>query len=131
MDKKQLEHLNCTKAEIRFLTAEIEHWPEGIVTDYYYDYPNGQKRVRPLIGYADCSGLKRLLDEKLKTLQTEIEQMEQYLDTIDDTEIRAILRLRYRNGLTLQQIGDELGYELSTVSKKITAFWKESNNSNK
>ena len=130
MDKQQLEHLNCVKAEIRFLTKEIENWPEGIVTDYYFDYPNGQKRVRPLIGVADCSGLKLLLDAKLQALQSEIEQMEQYLDSIEDTEIRSILRLRYRNGLTLKQVGDELGYELSTVSKKIKAFWEQSNNSN-
>lgn len=124
MDKARLEHLNCTKAEIRFLTAEIENWPEGIVTDYYYDYPNGQKRVKPLMGYADCSGLKLLLDAKLQALQNEIEQMEQYLDTIEDTEIRSILRLRYRNGLTHEQIGNELGYERSVISRKINDFWR-------
>lgn len=124
MDKAKLEHLNCTKAEIRLLTAEIQNWPEGIVVDFYYDYPNGHKRPRPLIGYADCSGLKRTLEIKLATLQAEIEQMERYLDTIEDTEIRAILRLRYRNGLSFEQIGNELGYDRSTVGKKLNEYWR-------
>lgn len=124
MDKKQLEHLNCTKAEIRFLTKEIEEWPEGIVTDYYYDYPNGQKRVRPLIGVADCIGIKRRLDEVLADLNREVQQMEDFLADIDDTELRAILRLKYRNGLTHEQIGNELGYERSVITRKINDFWR-------
>lgn len=124
MDKKQLEHLNCTKAEIRFLTKEIEGWPEGIVTDYYYDYPNGQKRVRPLIGVADCAGIKRRLDQVLADLNREVQQMEDFLANIDDTELRAILRLKYRNGLTHEQIGQELGYEKSTITKKVNEYWK-------
>lgn len=129
MDKARMEHLNCTKAEIRLLTCEIMNFPEGVVNDYYYDYPNGQKRVRPLIGYADCSGLKRRLEGQINTLQDEIEQMENYLDTIQDTEMRSILRLRYRNGLTTDQIGKELGYEGSTIRKKLNGFWKDSHNS--
>ncbi len=119
MDKKQLESLKPIKAEIKSLTREIENWPEGIVSDFYYDYPNGQKRVRPLVGLADCSHLKRQLDEKLEQLQIEVSRMEDYLDTIEDGEMRAILRLRYRNGLTLTEIGNELGYDRSTIGKKL------------
>lgn len=131
MDKARLEHLNCLKAEYNALLKEVQNWPEGIVTDFYYDYPNGHKRPRPLIGIADCSGLKRTLDDKLTTLQTEIEQVEQYLDTIEDTEIRAIFRLRYRNGLKISQIGQELGYDKSVISRRIKAYWSTCNQNNK
>jgi hypothetical protein len=125
MDKKQLEHLSATKAEIRLLTCEIMNFPEGLVTDYYYDYPNGEKRVRPLIGYADCSGLKRRLQGQIDTLNDEIEAIENYLATVEDTEMRAILRMKYRNDMTSEQIGKEMGYEGSTIRKKLNKYWRE------
>lgn len=124
MNKKQLESLKPIKVEIKSLTREIENWPEGIVSDYYFDYPNGQKRVRPLVGYADCSHLRRGLKAKLDELQRAVADMEEYLDTVEDEEVRAILRLKYRNGLTQEQIGNELGYDKSTISKKLKEFWR-------
>jgi len=131
MNKKQLESLKPIKVEIKSLTREIENWPEGIVSDFYYDYPNGQKRVRPLVGLADCSHLRRDLKAKLDELQQAVAEMEEYLDTVEDEEMRAILRLKYRNGLTLEQIGNELGYDKSAISRKLKAHWESCNKCNK
>ncbi len=119
MDKHQLEHLNCIKAEIKVLTREVENFPQGIVSDYCYTYPNGQKRVTPIVGLADCRHIKKRLDLKLKALEEELEAIEDYLETVEDTEMRAILRLKYRNGMTHTQIGQELGYDQSVISKRI------------
>lgn len=123
MDEQRLDNLRALKAEIRYRTKEIENWPQGIVTDYYYDYPNGQKRVKPLLGVADCSGLKRKLQGKIEALEREINAIEDYLATIPDPEMRAILCMRYRYGLTHQQIGEEIGYERSVISRKIKQFF--------
>ena len=131
MDRQQLEHLNCIKAEIKVLTKEVENYPQGIVTDYYYDYPNGEKRVRPLIGLADCRHIKKRLQAQLEALEAEINAIEDYLETLEDIEMRAILRLRYRCNMKLEQIGDELGYDRSTIGKKLSEFWKDSHISHK
>ena len=131
MDKAKLEHLNCIKAEIKVLTKEVENFPQGIVSDYCYTYPNGQKRVTPIVGLADCRHIKKRLDLKLKALEEELEAIEDYLETLEDEEMRAILRLKYRNGMTNEQIGQELGFEKSTITKKLIEHWKDSPNSPK
>ncbi len=119
MNEARLENLRTLKAEIKYRTKEIENWPQGMVVDYYYDYPNGQKRVKPLIGNADCNYLKKRLEAKIEALEAEIQAVEDYIESIEDTETRTILTLRYRYGLNLEQIGKELNYERSAVGKKI------------
>ena len=43
--------------------------------------------------------LRRQLQRKIDRIQEEVEAMELWLDNVDDTEMRMILRLRYRDGL--------------------------------
>ena len=122
MELETLKGLSSLKAEIRSITREIENFPQGIVSDYAYSYPNGVKKVIPLVGYADCSHIRKRLQIKLDELQDRLEEMEDWLDTLEDCELAAIVRMKYRNGLTLEQIGDELGYDRSTVGKKVKQF---------
>jgi len=42
-----------------------------------------------------------------------------------DLEIKTILSMKYINGLTDEQIGNQLGFERSTISKKIEKFFVE------
>ncbi len=119
-----MEQLRSIKAELKYRTIEIENWPQGLVVDFCYDYPNGKKRVRPLIGIADCSGLKNRLQERIAELERERNAVENYLASLPDQELRSILSLRYIYGLTHQQIGKEMGYEKSTITKKINGHWR-------
>jgi DNA-directed RNA polymerase specialized sigma24 family protein len=125
MNEQRLQNLRALKAEIKVRTKEIENWPQGIVTDYYYDYINAQKRVKPLIGLADCDHLKKRLQAKIEALEAEILAVENYLDSIEDKEMATILYMRYSRGMKQEDIGKELGYERSAIAKKITEFWRE------
>lgn len=49
-------------------------------------------------------------------------RMERFIDEIESSEIRLILRLRHIKGLSWEKIGQEMGYEGSTVRKKYGRF---------
>lgn len=46
-----------------------------------------------------------------------------FIESVDDLEIKEILNQRYLEGKTYEQIGDDLGYEQSTIRKKLDAFF--------
>lgn len=45
--------------------------------------------------------------------------IECFIEGLDDLEYKTILRLKYIDRKTDQEIGDELGYDRSTIAKKI------------
>jgi len=124
MNEQRLEQLRSIKAELKYRTIEIENWPQGLVVDFCYDYPNGKKRVRPLIGMGDCSGLKTQLQQRIDELERERIAVEKYLESLPDQELRSMLTLRYVYGLTHQQIGKEIGYERSVITRKIQHYFE-------
>ena len=42
---------------------------------------------------------------------------------LDDLEIKEILNLKYIDGMTHEQIGEVMGYDQSSISKKIDAYF--------
>ena len=125
MNKKDLKNIRKLKVEIAQLQKEIDNWPTGIVSDWAKDYRHGEPRTISIVGEADCSHLKKRLEQKLGELQERLLDMEAWVDTVEDSEIKAILRLKYRNGMTYEQIGEELGYTAVGIRQKISRFWKK------
>lgn len=83
------------------------------VTDDYNKYLDEQMRLRKELNNA----LERLQHERLA--------MERFLQTIDDSEIRLIVRLRCINNMSWREIGNKLNSDRTTVSKKFYKFWEE------
>ena len=54
-----------------------------------------------------------------------IREMEEWIEDIDDAEMRTIIRFYYRDGKTQQEIGSILGYDQSIISRKLKLFWKQ------
>ena len=51
--------------------------------------------------------------------------LENWLDNVPDPELRDILRLQYINGLTQEEIAQELGYSVITIKRRLRAFWEK------
>lgn len=134
MTKDRLKKLRALIKEAEHLQNEINtvrFYPHELVADTYKDYRTGYPHVRVESGYGDSgytARQQRLYDKLLRQLQSiqeEREVMCGWLNSVDDPELRDILRLQYINGLTQEQIADELGYSIRTIKRRLHEFWKD------
>ena len=129
MDKERLKKLRSLIKEAEHLEIEIEEtrwFPKEPVADSAKDYRTGYPHVFTQEGYGDANfpKLRQRLYEKLGRIQAERMMLENWLDSVQDPELRDILRLQYINGLTQEEIAQELGYARETVSRKLKVFWE-------
>lgn len=127
MTKAELEQLLALKAEIKAIQREIDNLP--VVADTVTGSRRGipyDKHSIPIEGVniKRALRLKAKLQIKCDELQDQVEEMEDWLDGVKDSEMRTILRLKFRNGLADWEIAAELGYDRSTVSGKIRDFFR-------
>lgn len=122
--------------KLRALTKEAEHlqsqymdaicFPKEFVQDSVNDYRTGQPHPISISGYGDSSyvDIRQRLYNKQRQIQQEIAFLEDWLDSVEDPELRDILRLQYINGLTQEQIAAELGYSVITIKRRLRDFWQ-------
>lgn len=68
--------------------------------------------------------LEDMLNYSLRKLQRERRKFEQFLTTVEDSEMRLILRLRCINNMGWFDIGEELNMDRRTASRKFYGFFK-------
>lgn len=139
MKNTALQQLRPIKKEIEILKQQIEELEYYEKQRFVTDSVKGSSKTFPFVEHsimitgADSSGyfkkkyrLQERLSHKVSELMEEVENINKYIDTIDDSEIRSILQLRYINGLSWQQIAASLGTEGdgSTERKKHDRFLK-------
>ena len=129
MNKERLKKLRSLIKEAEHLEIEIEDvrfQPSEKLADTTKDYRTGYPHTIMIEGYGDnrYAELKRRLYEKLGRIQAERWELENWLDAVQDPETRDILRLQYIDGLTQEEIADELGYVRETISRKLRIFWE-------
>ena len=76
---------------------------------------------------AEMADMKELIKLKREQCWYELNRLNRYIFSVDDTLIRQILTLRYINGLTWEQIGFSLNYSWETVRKKHDTWLKNTN----
>lgn len=128
MDKERLKKLKSLIKEAEHLEIEIEEtrwFPKEPVTDSAKDYRTGYPHSITIAGYGDSEWVKlrQRLYEKLGRIQAERMMLENWLDSVQDPELRDILRLQYINGLTQEEVAQELGYSRSAIAMKLQKFW--------
>lgn len=69
--------------------------------------------------------IKNLIDISVKKLLYTRAEIERFLQEIEDPELRLIIRLRSINHLGWQEIGEELGMDRRTASRKYQKFCDE------
>ena len=129
MDKERLKKLRSLIKEAEHLEVEIEEtrrFPKEPVADSAKDYRTGYPRNITIAGYgySEWAKLRQRLYEKLGRIQAERMMLENWLDSVQDPELRDILRLQYINGLTQEEIADELGYSVITIKRRLRKFWE-------
>ena len=133
MDKRKLQQLRKMRAERESLKERIlnnQFNPKNEVADTVKDYRTGQGRVVAIHGYGNEAWQKLQMKYKQKVgdLTREILLMEIFLDKVQDSEMRQILRYRYEDGMTHAEVGEKMGYSRETIQKKEWRFWNGQDN---
>lgn len=128
MTKKRLENLRALKQELETLQKRYITMPCcEEVGDTAGDYRTGKKRIIQLQGVSDkrYEELGNTISKKTAKLVSEIAALEQFLDGVEDSNMRDILRLYYAEGKTLEQVGAIKGYTPSNIYYKIRNFFEK------
>lgn len=129
MKKSRLKKIRALIKEAEHLQSEYTDmicFPKEQVVDSAKDYSTGHPHTISISGYGDSSyiDIRQRLYNKQRQIQQEIAFLEDWLDSVEDPELRDILRLQYINGLTQEQIAEELGYSVITIKRRLRDFWK-------
>ena len=129
MTKKELSQLYYLKKEIRAQQQRIKELETvaSSCTSNINGLPSGKGASDKIGNYAaQIADLKSLLDLNLKKCFYELNRLNRYIQSVEDSQMRMILTLRYVNGLTWRQIAKSLGVagDGSTERKKLNRFLK-------
>ncbi len=134
MTKKELSQLYYLKKEIKEQQRRLSEL-EALATSCtakITGLPNGNGVSDKIANYAtEIADLKSLLDLNLKKCFYELNRLDRFISSVNDSEMRIILTLRYSQGLTWQQVAQNMGVlgDGSTERKKHNRFLKLSRNS--
>gem|GEM_PF-6964368 len=89
------------------------------------DMPRGGESEEQNLKYvSDVMLIEDLINYSLRKLQYKRKTVEEFLNTVEDAELRSIMRLRAVNNMSWYQIGEELGKDRRTVSKKFYDYFE-------
>ena len=131
MTKEQLEQYTSIKEEIKELEAELDKRKSpvsDIVTGSMedYNYTKHSINIRGLSRYTYYLDLK--LTYKKIQLERQRAEIENFLDSVQDSNIRRIIRLKYIKGKTWPQIARKMDKHISGDSvRKIVERFLEKN----
>lgn len=95
-----------------------------IARDTVLDYRKGYPAPTAVIGidWEKVDRIERQCENRIAVLKRECEEIEIFIEAIEDSLTRRIFRLHYIVGLPQSKIAKRLKVSQSVVSKKITLF---------
>ena len=129
MTKEQLESYKSKKEELEDLRYRLEQLPHDenlISNDVILDYRKGYPRPQSIVGrdYELEKRRRERWEKKAKELSEEIDEVERWIESIQDSVTRRCFRYVYIDGLSQSRAGRKLNLDRSRVSRKIEKFLK-------
>ena len=113
--KKEIEQIEMQIKELTVLSAMAMN-----------GMPSGNSVSSPVERFYDrLEKLRTKLQTKLNEYVTEKEHIEEYIESIEDPEIRVIARLRFIDNEDYQTIGNEMFMDRTTVYKKLKKYFEK------
>ena len=121
--QKEIKYIQKQLAD---LEAERKYYKPTILSDM----PKGKGEYRNITDdfLERQQELEDMLKYSLKNLQAERKKFEEFLNTVEDAEMRLILRLRCINNMHWEDIGAAVGMDRRTASRKFYGFFKIAHN---
>lgn len=132
MTKKELSQLYYLKKEIKEQQRRLDELETAATacTAKITGLPSGRGISDKIGNYAaQIADLKGLLDLNLKKCFYELNRLDRYIQSVDDSQMRTILTLRYIQGLSWQKIAYAIGeYDEQYPRRKHNSFLKQIQN---
>ncbi len=142
MDKQRLMEYQKLKREQELLARRMEVLAArelpvvaGKVKASSREFPYTEHRVSVQMDEPEAAErilrMQKIYRERQERVGQQMLEIEEFIDSIEDAETRQIFEMRFMEGRKLREIAESTSLELSTVSVKITRFFKMSNKSKK
>ncbi len=137
MTKERLEAYRSNKTAILSLEYVLNtRWKSDtmIGNDVVFDYSTGYPIPQNVVGF-DQEKYQRLQErdrKRKKKLEEECEEIEQFIESIEDTQLHSIFRMYYIDGVypvNQAQVAKQMHMERSSISKKIDKYLQLSHKS--
>ena len=127
MTRKEMEQCISLRDEIMAIERSMKSPKSTYVVVFYKDYRTGKgiPKARQEVdnGEAELKRLRERLNSRRRRLTKKLQAAEEFINNVEDSEMRTILRDYYINGMSQQEIGEELHYSQTAISTKIRMFW--------
>lgn len=133
MTKKELsQYIDLSREcdDLRNRIAELESENEcSIVQSSMPEFPYTRTRVM-VYGKSEKSrkriaNMRNMLCKRLDDAEAAMEKVMEYIETVQDSQMRQILRHKYLDGWTWERIGETMGYDHSSVLKRVNRYLRK------
>lgn len=124
--KRLMNYLNM-KIELEELHLQLKEVRETILgASKLTRVPSGNNISNPTENIAiKVVKIEKKILTKISELISTVNEIEDFISSVDDIEIRVLLRKKYIKGQTWTEIGNEVHADRTTIYKKIKKFLKE------
>lgn len=127
MDRGKLEAYRSMTAEIAELQDKLENLKDDenlIDADTVLDYHTGHGIPRSIVGVNHNRYWRKRQKyyNRIKELQAECDQIEEWVEQIQDSMTRRIFRMVYIDGMLQKEAGRILHIDRSRISQKISDY---------
>lgn len=120
MTEKELSRYYWLKKEVKILENQLEEFGSGLSATSYEE-KIGCSGISISLQEKRALLIEKLINARLTALEEYI-RIESYIDKIEDNEIRSIMKLRFQELKSWDEIGEELHMDRTTVSKKLRKY---------
>ena len=122
MTEKELSRYFYLKKEIEDLEERIEKLGDGVGSIEITDMPKGSKKIVSI--QEKITELRnRYIEARISALE-EYLKIENYIKLVEDTEIRTIMRMRFLDLKTWEEIGRNLHMDRTTAYRNMKKYLK-------
>jgi len=110
---KQLENVPVVAGKVKSSSQSHPYTPVSLSVDM--KEPKEVQEIRARI---------KMKEEMLEEIKKSHQMVEDYLLTINDLIVRSVIQMIYVDGLTMQQVADELGYHIRSIRRIVQIHFK-------
>ena len=123
MTEKELSRYYWLKKEVKILESQLDEFGYGVGA-ISLEEKVGSNGLSVSIQEKRVLIIEKLINKRLDAIE-EYLKIEAYIDKVKEDDVRAIMKLRFQELKSWDEIGEELHMDRTTASKKMRKYLKD------